>query len=168
MEASMKKHVLASALLAALLSAGSPAPAGVVDSPIPAPFTRHVFTVPGVVESGLGLDAFFSCTNLDSVAVTVGVELFLGIGGPAVNDATATSLAVAPGATVRFGTSPAVGLTVASVIGPVGLSSPGSARILATSTKIACTAFVADGSSAPPTSGWQLTIIAKTKQKAAN
>lgn len=37
-----------------------------------------------------------------------------------------------------------------------------------TSKKLACTAWVADAFNAPPTSSWQLTIIAKTKQKAAN
>ena len=46
--------------------------------------------------------------------------------------------------------------------------SKGSARILATSKKLACTAFLADDGNAPPTSMAQLTIIAKTKQKAAN
>jgi hypothetical protein len=46
--------------------------------------------------------------------------------------------------------------------------SKGSARILSTSTKITCTAFVADSFNAQPTIGWQLTIIPKTKQKAAN
>jgi hypothetical protein len=44
----------------------------------------------------------------------------------------------------------------------------GSARILATSKKIVCTAFLADPSGTPPVSMGSLTIIAKTKQKAAN
>jgi len=46
--------------------------------------------------------------------------------------------------------------------------SKGSARILSTSKKLVCTAFVADDGNAPPTSSWELTIIAKTKHKAAN
>jgi len=44
----------------------------------------------------------------------------------------------------------------------------GSARFLAASKKLACIAFLADPSSAPRTSMAQLTIIANTKQKAAN
>jgi len=48
------------------------------------------------------------------------------------------------------------------------LFSKGSARILATSRKLACTAFLAEPFNAPPTSMAHLTIIAKTKQKAAN
>lgn len=73
----------------------------------------------------------------------------------------------APGATVTFGTSAAAGISIDSGLaaGPV---SKGSARILATSKSLICTAFVADTFGAPTASGWQLTIIAKTKQKAAN
>jgi hypothetical protein len=140
--------------------------AGVVDSPLPAPFTEHVFTVPGVI-GGAGLATFFSCTNLDAAAVTVGVECFGSPGGAPFNDAAATSLSVNPGGTVMFGTSIAVGLSVNSSLGcgPLGT---GSARVLATSKKLACTAFVADNGNAPPTSSWQLTIIKGTKQKAFN
>jgi hypothetical protein len=141
--------------------------AGVVDTPLPAPFTKHVFTVPGVI-SATGLGTFFSCTNLDAVPVTVGVEVFGSFGGGSINDASATSLSVAPGGTVMFGTTSAAGLSINSNVGP-GAFSKGSARILATSKKLACTAFVADTTSAPVASGWQLTIIPKgTKQKAAN
>jgi hypothetical protein len=46
--------------------------------------------------------------------------------------------------------------------------SKGSARILATSKKLACTAFIADAGNSPPASMAHLTIIAKLKQKAAN
>jgi len=74
---------------------------------------------------------------------------------------------VAPGATVMFGTGAAAGVSIDSNLGAPSFSK-GSARILATSKKLACTAFVADQGNAPPTSAWQLTIIAKTKQKAAN
>lgn len=144
----------------------SQAAAGVVDSPIPAPFTKHVFSVPGIVHIA-NLRSFFSCTNLDVASVTIGVELFGAPGGPATNDATVSSLSVPVGGTVLFGTGPAIGLSVSSVLGGIG-STTGSARILATSTKVACTAFVADDGNSPPTSAWQLTIIAKTKQKASN
>jgi hypothetical protein len=160
----MKRFGLVVVLLGFTLA--TPARAGVVDSPLPAPFTQHVFTVPGVVTPG-GLDAFFTCTNLDAVNVTIGVEIFGSPGGAAINDAADTSLNVATGATVMFGTGAAVGLVIDSNLGS-GNFSKGSARILSTSKKIACTAFVADPSNAPPTSAWQLTIIAKTKQKAAN
>lgn len=153
-------------LLAAAALVRAPALAGVVDSPLPPPFTQHVFTVPGVVNPG-GLDAYFVCTNLDGVAVTVGVEIFGPPGGGPMNDAAATSLNVAVGATVMFGTGAAFGLVIDSNLGS-GSFSKGSARILSTSKKIACSAFVADPGNAPPTSMVQLTIIKGTKQKASN
>ena len=65
-----------------------------------------------------------------------------------------------------FGTGGAVGISIDSNLGSGG--SRGSARILATSKKLACTVFVADTGNAPPTSMVQLTIIKKTSQKAAN
>jgi len=96
----------------------------------------------------------------------VGVELFGFAGGAPINDPVATSLSVAPGATVLFGTGAAVWISVNSSLGSG--TSKGSARILATSKKLTCTAFVADSGNAPPTSMAQLTIIAKLKQKAHN
>jgi hypothetical protein len=44
----------------------------------------------------------------------------------------------------------------------------GSARILSTSKSLICTAFIADATNNTPAVAWHLTIVAKTKQKAAN
>jgi hypothetical protein len=77
-----------------------------------------------------------------------------------------SSLSVAPGATVRFGTATPLDFGLNSQLGFI--SSNGSARILSTSKKLACTAFVADRCNSPVTFMNHLTIIAKTKQKAAN
>jgi hypothetical protein len=163
-EAEMKRFGLVVVLLGSTLA--TPARAGVVDSPLPAPFTQHVFTVPGIIQNGAS-STFFSCTNLDAVDVTIGVETFASLGGGPSNDAAATSLSVTPGATVMFGMSSAAGYSISSNLAAGGMSK-GSARILATSKKIACTAWVADVTNDPPTSSFQLTIIAKTKQKASN
>lgn len=43
--------------------------------------------------------------------------------------------------------------------------SKGSARILSTSRKLACTAFIADNGNVPPTSMADLTIVKKRTQK---
>jgi hypothetical protein len=162
-------HRILSALVAALTLAAAPTFAGIADSPLPVLLpgatTLHLYSVPGVIHVP-GLRTFFSCTSTDTAAMQVGVEVFAGLGGAPANDATATSLNVAPGATVIFGTGSAVWISINSNVG--GGSSRNSARILATSKKLACTAFVADDGNTPPTSAWQLTIIAKTKQKAAN
>ena len=128
-----------STLVAALTLAAAPAFAGIVDSPIPAPFTQHVFSVPGVIGGGGGLQTFFSCTNLDAVNVTVGVEVFAAVGGAPITDPVATSLSVVPGGTVIFGCGGAVGISINSNLGCGGISK-GSARILATSKKLLCTA----------------------------
>jgi len=143
--------------------------AGIADSPLPVLSvgvdTLHLYSVPGVIAFG-SLGTFFSCTSTDTATMQVGVELFGPPGGAPFNDAVATSLSVAPGATVIFGTSSAVGISISSSLG--GSFSKGSARILATSKKLACTAFVADRVDDPPQTSWQLTIIKKTTQKAAN
>ena len=155
--------------LAFSLACATSATAGIADSPLPVLLagkpTLHLYSVPSVMAS-TGLDTFFGCTSTDPATIQVGVELFFSGGGAPANDAVATSLSVAPGATVIFGTSAAVGISISSNLG--GLFSKGSARILATSKKLACTAFLADRGNDPPTSMAQLTIIAKLKQKAAN
>jgi hypothetical protein len=165
----MKQLSLVAALFATVISA-APGLAGIADSPLPTLVTGkktlHVYSVPSVI-GGAGLETFFGCTSTDTATMQVGVELFAFPGGLPANDAVATSLSVAPGATVIFGTSVAAGISVDSSLGG-GVGSKGSARILSTSKKLVCTAFVADNANAPPTSMVQLTIIAKLKQKAAN
>jgi hypothetical protein len=161
--------VLVAVVLALTLSPA--ARAGIADSPLPVlqpgVTTLHLYSVPGVISGNGGLATFFSCTSTATATMQVGVEVFLPLGGPPANDAAATSLTVGPGATVIFGTDGAVGISVSSNLN-AGILSKGSGRILATSKKLVCTAFVADVGNAPPTSMMQLTIIAKTKQKAAN
>src|SRR5207244_1057249 len=106
------------------------------------------------------------CTSTDTAPMTVSVEVFGSSGGAPGNDAAANARTLQPGATVLFGTFSAAGFAIDSNVG--GLTGNGSARILSTSKKLACTAFVADFANNPPTTSWQLTIIAKLKQKAAN
>jgi hypothetical protein len=64
----------------------------------------HAWTVPGVV-SNFHLATTFTCTNTLGSTVIVGVELFGPAGGAPLNDASATSLVVAPGATVVLATT---------------------------------------------------------------
>ena len=165
-------NALRPTVVAAVVSLALAAPearAGIADSPLPVlsagATTLHLYSVPGVIAGG-GLDTFFSCTSTGTAAMQVGVELFAGPGGAPINDAATTSLSVAPGATVIFGTIPAVGISVSSSVG--GGFGNGSARVLATSNKLACTAFLADPFNAPLTSMAHLTIVKKTTQKAAN
>jgi len=144
---------------------------GIADSPLPVlsagETTYHLYSVPGAI-SRAGLRTFFACTSTETATtMQVGVELFGAFGGAPINDAVTTSLSIAPGATVIFGTGAAVWISIDSNLGG-GSFGKGSARILATSKKLACTALLADDGNVPPTSMTYLTIIAKTKQKAAN
>jgi hypothetical protein len=140
----------------------------VADSPLPelvaGQATYHVYTVPFVTREGT-METIFACTSTDSVPMQVCVETFAPLGQQASNDCSVTSLSVAPSATVKFGTNPTIAISIQSSVG--GPTSGGSARILATSKKLICTAFLADQQTVPPTM-MHLTIISKLKQKAAN
>src|SRR6058998_905684 len=118
MKARLTLPVLAAC--AALLAA-SQARAGIADSPLPVlsagATTAHLYSVPGVIGGGGGLGTYFSCTSTDMATMQVGVELFFAPGGAPANDAAATSLSVAPGATVMFGTGSAAGLSIDSSLG---------------------------------------------------
>src|SRR5437667_5912295 len=113
MKAPLNLSVLAAC---AALFAAPQARAGIADSPLPVlsagATTFHLYSVPGVIGGGLGLGTFFSCTSTDTATMQVGVELFGPPGGAPGNDATATSLSVAPGATVMFGTGAAPGRSI--------------------------------------------------------
>jgi hypothetical protein len=149
--------------------ANSVALAGIVDTPlptlVPGETTLHVYSVSGVDGGAGGLfGTYFSCTSTDTATMQVGVEVFGAFGGAPVNDGVATSLSVAPGQTVLFGTEPAASFILTSDL-VAGFGLAGSARIIATSKKLICSAFLADRLNAPPTSMVYLTIVAKTKQK---
>ncbi|MCK6554684.1 hypothetical protein L6Q96_08920 [Candidatus Binatia bacterium] len=143
--------------------------AGIVDTPLPmlvaGKNTLHVYSVSGVNGGGgYALGTYFSCTSTDAATIQVGVEVFAPFGGAPINDGVATSLAVVPGQTVLFGTMSAAGIILNSDLGG-GFGNAGSARIIATSKKLVCSAFLADRFSTPPASMVHLTIVKKATQK---
>jgi hypothetical protein len=157
-----------------MMMAGRPVAAGVADSPLPnlktGSTTRHVFTVPGVMKNN-NLETEFICTSLESSAtIRVGVEVFSAIGGSPlnnVNDGVGDgSMDIGPGATASIGTgnTPAIHEDVVITLG-AGTVKNGSARILATSSRITCSAFVTDDLNDPPASMVDLKVIVKKKQK---
>lgn len=163
---SVENNPLSAVLIAlATLTLTSAAHAGIADSPLPVleagKKTHHVYSVPGVIEQNI-VGTFFSCTSTDTAAMKVGVQLFDTVGYNGGVD-PAPALTILPGGTRTFGTMYAAGINVDSMVG-VGIER-GSARILATSRKLVCTAFVADPGSAPPAVAWQLTIIKAKRQK---
>lgn len=152
--------------LALFVSSVVPAVAGLVDTPVPVG-TKLLYSVPGVMQTGNGLATFFSCTNADVLSATLGVEVFNSVGAQVGATFSSSSVTVGPGATVVFATNNAVGVSVDVNLNTASFSK-GSARVVGTSSKFLCTAYVADFLNPLPTTSWELTIVAKTKQKAAN
>ncbi len=124
---------------------------------------KHLWSVPGVVNTA-ALRTFFACTNTNTVAATVGVEVF-NAAGASVNNPTATAVSVPAGGTVLIGTALAGGLSVDALLRP-GNVTKGAARTLSTTSGgIMCSAFLADITSIPPGSFGNLTIVKKLAQK---
>jgi hypothetical protein len=120
-----------------------------------------------VVSNGYQATAF-TCTNTLGTTVTVGVELFGPAGGAALNDASATSLVLAPGETGVFATTPMTAFSVDSNLAT--FPSKGSARMLVTtsfklSQGILCSAILADSTNALPIAMTSLPVIRKTTQQ---
>lgn len=165
-----------SVVLAGLAAAGlsSSAAAGVAD-PVPlingTAKATHVFTVPGIfVDIGTGVGVI--CTSLEkSKNVAIAIEIFTK-SGTVVNDVTTGSgvdSSVSPGETTSFEISDDAGgvsyLLADQFVINAGQIVQGSLRILATSTKIACTAVNLDSENSPPNFVWPLNVVSKTKQK---
>jgi hypothetical protein len=122
----------------------------------------HLYSVPGVIDGVV--QTLFACTNTTSANIRVGVELFGAAGGAAANDPSASSLDILPGATMIFGTGPTVWIGIDSNVG--GAIGRGSARILATARSgIICSAFLADPTTAPPTSMASLSVVKQNTQQ---
>jgi hypothetical protein len=111
----------------------------------------------------------FTCTNTLASTVIVGVEVFGPDGGPALNDASASSLVIASGETRTFETSPMAAFSADSNLA-LGIIGTASARLLVTASAkaspgVLCTAIFADGSNNPPTVMSDLAVIRKTTQQ---
>jgi hypothetical protein len=134
----------------------TPALADITRSPLPVLVagkkTYHVYSVSGVGgKAGGDLGTYFSCTSTDSVPMQVAVEIFNSSGGSGcplsptgcapINNAVTTSLSVDGGETVMFGTCSGAWISVDSDLGGCD-GTFGSARILSTSKKLICTAFL--------------------------
>ncbi len=135
--------------------------AGPTDTPLPT-FTGggsavHVYTAVGVIKNN-NLQTAFICTNLDTVAINIGVEVFdkngvlantffpapvtcptpLGVGGGG------ETLGVPIGATVTVATGRISVLTEDVAMRCVPSLRNGSGRVIATTKNVSCTAIVVD------------------------
>ena len=148
------KRMLAAALLGTAFTY-SAAQAGPADTPLPTFSDTKpavaVYTAVGVIKNN-NLETDFACTNLDSVAVDIGVEVFDETGAlrNSVAADVGTSLNVGPGKTVTIGTAGTavlhedVVITLNAAGSGVNLLRNGSGRVVGTSKNVSCTALVVD------------------------
>jgi hypothetical protein len=122
-----------------------------------------------VVDNGVLATAFI-CTNTLDSTIVVGVEVFGPSGGAVLNDASTSSVAVAPAATVALATSGMATFSLDSALGLGALVSKGSARVLTTtsfkaSQGVLCSAILADPVNSLPAVMTSLPVIRKTTQQ---
>src|SRR5262245_42601945 len=127
----------------------------------------HAWTVLGVVSNG-ALSTAVTCTNTLGSSVIVGVEVFDDSGGAALNDASVSSVAVSPGATVRFATSEILAFPADSILlnlpFPLPFVFTGVARVLTTtsakgSQNILCSAILSEVDNFEPPAMTSLPVI---------
>ena len=150
------------------ISLAAQSSAGIGDSPlpvlVPGVATKHVYSVPGVTKFG-NLETVFICTSDAPAPIRIGIEVFGGAGGLALNNVAGGASDLMPGATATLSTGVLNGAFSDVVIFGLNPFGNGSARILSTSTQVLCTAMVLDSLNSPPTSMTTLPIIKKTTQK---
>ena len=149
-----------------LLALGGPAVAGVADSPLPTlggQKSKHVFMIPGVISHGT-LATVIVCTSLKKTKDLLwGVEIFSASGGDPEDSILDSFLN--PGDSEAIATE---GTTYAeNVIGLSDSNLARSARVVATSRKLVCSATVLERQNTGllPGAGWSLPVIKKTNQK---
>ena len=161
------------------LGQAGPVAAGPTDTPLPTFSDTHhavsVYIAAGVIKNN-NLETDFVCTNLDTVAVDIGLEVFDETGAlrNSVVAGSGAFLNVGVGKTVTVGTAGTAvlhedqTLALNTAGSGVGLLRNGSGRVVGTSKNIACNAIVADKlhtvqdpavSSLPPPSLAQLQLI---------
>jgi hypothetical protein len=110
-----------------------------------------VYTAVGVIKGG-NLETDVVCTNVDTVAVDIGLEVFDETGAlrNSVNAGSGAFLNVTPGKTVTVGTAATVAfhedqtLTLNTAGNGMATLRNGSGRVVGTSKNLLCTAFVLD------------------------
>jgi len=134
-----------------------PAMAGVLDSPVPDMDPSHservIYIIPNVIKNN-NLETEFNCTNLERTTVRIGVEIFDRFGNGPLNDISSGvgdgAQDVPPGGAITIGTGNTAAIHEDEVIQglPTNVRG-GSARIVSTSKRIMCQAFVVDEVNVP-------------------
>jgi hypothetical protein len=168
----MKRFIAALSALTLLAVAAPAALAGIgfKDVPLLDGNTKGkvLYTVSGVVNDSNNMGSAISCTSTEKEGgkdVVVGVEFFTR-NGTLVNDLTTGDgvVVVPPGYTRAVVTQPTEMLNAPAVV-TFGYMGPGSARIIASSARVVCTAWVLDPDSTVPASWVMLPMFRKGKQR---
>ena len=153
----MRRNVTCATVALLVGALAHPAHAGPADTPLPTfsdgKAAVKVYTAVGVIKNN-NLETAFFCTNLDSAAQDIGVELFDETGAlrNAINAGNnGAVLNVGPGQTKTVSTSPtavlhedaSITLNLATGNMTNNLRN-GSGRVVATSKNISCTAMLVD------------------------
>jgi len=161
------------------LAQAGPAAAGPTDTPLPtfsdSKAAVNVYIASGVIKNN-NLETDFFCTNIDTVAVDIGLEVFDETGAlrNSIAAGSGAFLNVGVGKTVTIGTSGTAALhedqavTLNAAGNATAVLRNGSGRVVATSKNLICTAVVVDKlhavldpatSSLPPPSLAQLQLV---------
>jgi len=153
---SMAIKLLVLGLVGGVFLDGRRAHAGPADTPLPTfsdgKSAVAVYTAAGVIKHN-GLETDFICTNVDTMAVDIGLEVFDETGAlrNSVAAGSGAFLNVAPGTTVTVGTSGTAVFHEDQTLGTLNTAGNGTAalangsgRVVGTSKNLLCTALVAD------------------------
>jgi len=146
-----------------------PSDAGIGDKDLPllnGQKTKLLYTVVGVTNFDNELATAFHCTSTEPSGgsdIHVGIQVFYE-GGNLVNDVAADegSFTLGPGRTRTTSTQNTTFNEVNNI--DVDQIDQGSARIVATSKKVLCTAMLLESENSPPTSMVMLPVFRMTKQ----
>lgn len=156
--------------LVVALSFSKAATAGLVNSPPPVldpgASARVIYLLPGVTKNN-NLETVVVCTNLEkSRTVKLAVEVFDADGSGPLNIVDSGDVQTLPvGGTVTIATGATAAFSEDDIV--TGLPPnirQGSGRIVSTSKKIACAAYLVDEVFAPPTSMVEIPIINRKQQ----
>ena len=170
----MKKTFLLSVTALGLLWTCQPALGGVLDAPLPvldpSRSTRLLYLIPGVIKNK-NIETIVECTSLDRSPAFFGVQVFNFDGTGPLNPPDPGSdgiLLIQPGETLSIATGEIAGLHEDEKIGtsanPIGPVTNGSARVVGTTKKLICSAFLVDQLGDPPASMAGLRIISKKQR----
>jgi len=125
---------------------------------------RVIYYVNGVTKNN-GMETEFVCTSLDkSGTFRIGVEIYDETGAGPTNNVSAGDgeEQVAAGGTVTIGTGNTVGFHEdESIVGVPANLRGGSARIVSTSRRLLCQAFMVEDLASPPAAFMPLKVIGR-------